>query len=241
MAEGSVNSVPTAAPSPVHLGVRVRMVETSEGATSVASTAASFAGHSAAEAFIRAEVMKCKTFGSVGRRHWGRNHAEHQVHYWIETDQETASVQKHQQRRKVRDSTRETREGGMSATMTRVKLQGRSWKILDQGLYCFEATVDGEASEVRITEEVAFDLLGAFTVSSDKCLEVLRRHRTELARNLERKLTAVGFPGDRSLHFLSLNDVDRTNPSLREREISEWSDIDRSLDSKTSHGDKVLY
>ena len=98
MAEAPANSVPVTGSSPVHLGVRVRMVETSNGATTAASTAGRFAGHSAAEAFIRAEVMKCKSFGSAGQHHWGRNHAEHQVRYWIETDQETASVRNHGQR-----------------------------------------------------------------------------------------------------------------------------------------------
>lgn len=87
-----MQDVPISGLDATHLAVRVRMVETADGATSVASTAASFAGHPAAEAFIRSEVMKCKAFGCVGRRHWGRNHTEHQVYYWIETDQETASV-----------------------------------------------------------------------------------------------------------------------------------------------------
>lgn len=88
-----MSGVATAAGSaPGHLAVRVRMVETTGGATSEASTAASFNAQPAAEAFIRAEVTKCKAFGSIGGRHWGRNHADHQVYYWIETDQETASV-----------------------------------------------------------------------------------------------------------------------------------------------------
>jgi hypothetical protein len=94
MTDESMSGFRTETPASVsgHLRVRVRMVETVDGATSAAATAGRFTGQRAAEAFMRAETMKCKAFGSVGRRHWGRNHADHQVFYWIETDQETASV-----------------------------------------------------------------------------------------------------------------------------------------------------
>jgi hypothetical protein len=124
----------------------------------------------------------------------------------------------------------------MSDTITRVKLEGRSWKIIDKGVYCFEVTVDGQVSELRIMEDVAFDLLGAFTMSGEKCLEILRLHRAELAKNLERKLNSVGFPGDKTFHFLSLNDIERTHPLARDKERFDRSEIDRLLEEKTSYG-----
>jgi hypothetical protein len=96
-----------------------------------------------------------------------------------------------------------------------VSLEGRSWGA-DKGLYCFEATVDGEPTELRISEDVAFDLLGAWTMSREKCLEILRRHRADLARNLERKLRAVGPPEGHNGYFLTLRDVERTNPAARD-------------------------
>jgi hypothetical protein len=129
----------------------------------------------------------------------------------------------------------------MSEPIIRVKLQGRSWKIIDKGIYCFEVTVDGEVSELRIMEDVAFDLLGAFTMSGDKCLEILRLHRSELAKNLERKLHAVGFPGDRTMHVLSLNDIERTHPVARDKERSDRSEIDRASEEKPSRPAGVLH
>ena len=66
--------------------------------------------------------------------------------------------------------------------------------------------VDGEASELHVAEDVAFDLLGAFTMSAEKCLRILRLHRSDLARNLERKLNARGVAD--GAHFLSLDDIE---------------------------------
>lgn len=116
----------------------------------------------------------------------------------------------------------------MSEAISRVKVQGRSWKLRGKGVYCFEMTVDGEASELRIAEDVAFDLLGAFTTSGEKCLEILRLHRSDLAKNLERKLHGSGPPGRTTLHFLSLDDVDRIHPMERDQQRSGRSEIDES-------------
>ena len=78
--------------APEHFPVRVRMVESVNGATSPPQIAAGFISAEAAESFIRSEIAKCPNFGKIANRHWCRHHADHQVHYWIETDQETASV-----------------------------------------------------------------------------------------------------------------------------------------------------
>lgn len=113
------------------------------------------------------------------------------------------------------------------SAIVRVSLEGESWAIADQGLYCFKATVDGEAAEVRVAEEVAFDRLGAWTMSSEKCLDILRLHRADLAKNLERKLQAIGFPHARGLYFLALRDIERTNPVERDRERASRSETAR--------------
>jgi hypothetical protein len=68
------------------------MVESLNGETSRPALVASFPGRRAAEAFMRREVMKCENFGTVANRHWGRHDPDHQFYYWIESDQETASV-----------------------------------------------------------------------------------------------------------------------------------------------------
>jgi hypothetical protein len=104
-----------------------------------------------------------------------------------------------------------------SAEIVRVMVEGRSWDIVEKGQYGFEATVDGEPTELRITEDVAFDLLGARTMSRQKCLDILRLHRADLAKNLERMLRAVGHPDDHALYFLTLYDIERTNPAARDR------------------------
>lgn len=109
-----------------------------------------------------------------------------------------------------------------------VHVHGRSWKLVIKSVYCFEVTVDGEPSELHVAEEIAFDLLGAFTMNDEKCLQILRLHRSDLAKNLERKLDARGVPDSVGFHFLSLDDIDRTNPVVRDRERSKRSEIDKS-------------
>ena len=110
------------------------------------------------------------------------------------------------------------------SAIPRVKLEGGSWAGADCGLYCFEATIDGEKAELRVTEDVAFDLLGAWTMSHTKCLEILRLHRADLAKNLERKLLTLGFTDNGNLHFLDLGDIERTHPVERDRERADWSE-----------------
>jgi hypothetical protein len=72
---------------------RVRMVACANGAASAARTAGSFANEAAAKAFIRSRLEIGRSSGSKADRHWGENAAGDQICYWIETDQETASVQ----------------------------------------------------------------------------------------------------------------------------------------------------
>jgi hypothetical protein len=109
--------------------------------------------------------------------------------------------------------------------IARVSLEARSWAIADEGLYSFEATVDGKAAEVRIAEDVAFDRLGAWTMSREKCLDILRLHRAGLAKSLERKLQAVGFPDLANLYFLTLDDIERANPAARDRQRASRSEV----------------
>jgi len=116
----------------------------------------------------------------------------------------------------------------MSKASSRVKVHGRSWKLKNKGVYCFEITVDGEASELRVAEDVAFDLLGAFTMSDEKCLEILRLHRSDLARSLDRKLYTAEGSDCAKFHFLSLDDIDRANPRVRDRQRSERLETDKS-------------
>jgi hypothetical protein len=126
----------------------------------------------------------------------------------------------------------------MSEPIIRVKLQGQSWKMGDKGIYSFEVTVDGEVSELPIMEDVAFDLLGAITMSGEQCLEILRQHRSEIAKNLVRKLHAMGFPGDRSMHLLLLSDIESTYPMARDQERSE---IDRLSKRKAARVGGILH
>lgn len=102
-----------------------------------------------------------------------------------------------------------------------VAIDGRSWASTAQGLYCFEATINGEARELHVSEDVAFDLLGAWTFSREKCLDILRLHRADLAKNLERKLRGVFHPGDKSHCLLTLPDIQRTHPAARDRQRAE--------------------
>jgi hypothetical protein len=74
------------------LPFRVRMVACAGGTAGAAEMVASFEEEAAAEAFIRSKVANGKNAGSDSGRHWGQNAAGDQICYWIENDQETASV-----------------------------------------------------------------------------------------------------------------------------------------------------
>jgi hypothetical protein len=98
----------------------------------------------------------------------------------------------------------------------RVKLDGRSWHASDAAVYCFEALVDGEPAELRVAEEIAFDLLGAWTRSEEKCLDILRLHRAELAKSLERILHVVGDHDHNGHYLLTLKDIARKGTLARD-------------------------
>jgi hypothetical protein len=98
---------------------------------------------------------------------------------------------------------------------TRVVIAGRSWESHEAGLYCFEATLDGQPTEVHVSEDVAFDFLKAWTPDSAKCLEILRLHRADLARLLERKIRDRHRPGPNGFHVLTWRD---TNAAAVEEE-----------------------
>ena len=98
----------------------------------------------------------------------------------------------------------------------RVKLDGRSWYASDQAAYCFDALVDGEPAELRVAEEIAFDLLGAWTRSEEKCLDILRLHRAELAKSLERILHGVGDHDHNGHYLLTLKDIERKGALARD-------------------------
>jgi hypothetical protein len=68
------------------------MVECANGIASESKIAASFAEEVAAKAYIRSKVANDTSFRFGASRHWGQNTTGDQVCYWIETDQETASV-----------------------------------------------------------------------------------------------------------------------------------------------------
>jgi len=74
------------------LRYRIRMVECTKAGTREVQTVADFENEAAAEAFIRTKIAAGKSAGSSAGRHWGENAAGDQICYWIETDQETASV-----------------------------------------------------------------------------------------------------------------------------------------------------
>jgi hypothetical protein len=78
-----------------HLPVRVRRMQSLDGVAGVAEAVGSFAQQAAAEAFIQTEIMKFESFGSDLERRWGKDRDGGQVHYWVETDQETRSVENH--------------------------------------------------------------------------------------------------------------------------------------------------
>lgn len=95
----------------------------------------------------------------------------------------------------------------------RVTVIGRSWQSHEPGFYCFEAAIDGQPTELHVSEEIAFDFLKAWTPNSAKCLEILRLHRADLARLLERKIRARGRPGPAGFHVLTWGDL--TGDDLR--------------------------
>jgi hypothetical protein len=101
-------------------------------------------------------------------------------------------------------------------THARVKLDGRSWFASGQGVYCFDAIVDGEPAELRVAEDVAFDLLGTWTHSEEKCLDILRLHRAELAKSLERILHVVGDRDHNGHYLLRLEDIERKSALARD-------------------------
>jgi hypothetical protein len=99
----------------------------------------------------------------------------------------------------------------------RVTLVGRSWHAVEPGVYCFQAVVDGEPAELRVDEEIAFEFLGAWTQSAEQCLDILRLHRADLARGLERILNGVGAIDPAGHYRLTLDDMDHppgVHPSL---------------------------
>lgn len=100
--------------------------------------------------------------------------------------------------------------------LRRVTVVGRSWESHTQGVYCFEATVDGVPVELEVGEEVAFDFLQAWTPSAAKCLEILRLHRADLAQALELKIRHGRTVGDQrwSLTWRDMHAVARASSRL---------------------------
>jgi hypothetical protein len=74
------------------LRYRIRMVECTRAGAREVQTVADFENEAAAEAFIRMKIAAGPSADSSAGRHWGKNAAGDQICYWIETDQETASV-----------------------------------------------------------------------------------------------------------------------------------------------------
>jgi hypothetical protein len=89
----------------------------------------------------------------------------------------------------------------------RVVVAGRSWESHESGIYCFEAAIDGQPTEVHVSEEVAFDFLKAWTPNSGKCLEILRLHRADLAQLLERKIRDRHRSGPNGYYLLTWRDT----------------------------------
>jgi hypothetical protein len=75
-----------------------------------------------------------------------------------------------------------------------VVVEGPSCEGAERGTYCFEVFVNGVRGQLQVQEELAFDLVGAWTLSAQTGLDILRLHRAELARALARKLTGGGGP-----------------------------------------------
>jgi hypothetical protein len=101
--------------------------------------------------------------------------------------------------------------------IVRVTIEGRSWIGAENGVYGFEAYVDGEQTELRVSEDVAFDLLGTWTLSRGTCLDILRLHRTDLAQNLERKLRLSNQTDTDGRYSLALHDIKRIHPAARDK------------------------
>ena len=74
------------------LSYRIRMVECTKAGAREVQTVADFESEAAAEAFIRIKLTGGESASSSAGRYWGENAAGDQICYWIETDQETASV-----------------------------------------------------------------------------------------------------------------------------------------------------
>jgi hypothetical protein len=89
---------------------------------------------------------------------------------------------------------------------SRATVAGRSWESTKPGIFCFEATIDGQPTELHVSEDVAFDFLKAWTPSSAKCLEILRLHRQDLARMLEQKIRARRRRGPGGFYLLTWRD-----------------------------------
>ncbi|MDQ7250718.1 hypothetical protein [Dongia sedimenti] len=102
-----------------------------------------------------------------------------------------------------------------STSFSRVGLAGRSWESSEPGFFCFEAAIDGEPTIVHVSEQVAFDYLGAWTPDTAKCLAILRLHRADLARLAERKLKSSG-PRLRSSACLRLTWRDTNRAAIEE-------------------------
>lgn len=98
-----------------------------------------------------------------------------------------------------------------------VTIDGSSWGGIEKGFYNFEATVDGKPSLLRVSEEVAFDFLGAWTRSRTLCLEILRLHRGDLAETLARKLRLGARTAEIGLYSLTLRDMERIPATHRKR------------------------
>jgi hypothetical protein len=84
----------------------------------------------------------------------------------------------------------------MNAVSSIVVIEGTSWEGAERGMYCFEVFVNGVRGQLHVQEDLAFDLLGAWTLSAKTCLNILRLHRAELAKALERKLKSGGASRD---------------------------------------------
>lgn len=80
----------------------------------------------------------------------------------------------------------------MNTQSISVMVEGPSWEGVERGMYCFEVFVDGVRGQLHVEEDLAFDFLGAWTLSAATCLDILRLHRAELGQALARKLKAGG-------------------------------------------------
>jgi hypothetical protein len=95
----------------------------------------------------------------------------------------------------------------MNAILPTVTIEGASWEGSQRGSYCFEVFVDGARGELHVQEDLAFDILGAWTLSAQTALDILRLHRAELAQALARKLTR-GRGSKEGHYFLVWQDLE---------------------------------